>query len=73
MVDLKLFAKNDQQLQGLLNIVKQFSNDIWKEFKLNKCVKAKFSCRKLLKAKNIILDTTMVIKDLEPEESYIWG
>ena len=28
MVDLKLFAKNDQQLQGLLNIVKQFSNDI---------------------------------------------
>ena len=28
MVDLKLFAKNDQQLQCLLNIVKQFSNDI---------------------------------------------
>ena len=73
MEDLKLFAKNDQQLQGLLNIVKQFSNDIWKEFRLNKCAKAKFSGRKLLKAKNIILDTIMVIKDFEPAESYIWG
>ena len=28
MNDLKLFAKNDQQPQGLLNIVKQFSDDI---------------------------------------------
>ena len=27
--DLKLFAKNGQQLQGLLNIVKQFSDDTW--------------------------------------------
>ena len=38
MDDLKLFAKNDQQLQGLLNIVKQFSDDIRMEFGLDKCV-----------------------------------
>ena len=28
MDDLKLFAKNDEQLRGVLNIVKEISNDI---------------------------------------------
>ena len=71
MYDLKLFAKNDQQHdQGLLNIVKQFSDDIQMEFGLNKCVIATFFHWKVLKAKNITLDTTTAIKDLEPEESY---
>ena len=37
MDDLKLFAKNDQQLQGLLNIVEKFSDDIRMIFRLNKC------------------------------------
>ena len=70
MDDLKLFAKNDQQLQGLLNIIKQFSDDIRMEVGLAKCPKATFSRGKLLKANNITLDTTTIIKDLEPEESY---
>ena len=70
MDDLKLFAKNEQQLQGLINVVKQFSNNIRMEFRLDKCPKATFFGGKLLKAKNIILDTAKVIKDLEPEESY---
>ena len=43
MYDLKLFARNDQQHdQGLLNIVKQFSDDVQMEFGLNKCVIATF-------------------------------
>ena len=70
MDDLKLFAKNDQQLQGLLNTVKQFSDDIRMELGLDKCPKATFSRGKLLKTNNITLDTTTIIKDLEPEESY---
>ena len=70
MDELKLFAKNDQQLQGLLSIVKQFSDDIRMEFGLDKCAKATFFRGKLLKAKNITLNTTTIIKDLEPEESY---
>ena len=37
MDDLKLLVKNDQQLQGLLKIVKQFSDDIRMEFGLDKC------------------------------------
>ena len=70
MDDLKLFAKKDQEFQGLLNIVKQFSDDISMECKLDNCAKAIFFRGKLLKAKNITLDTTMVIKDLETEEKY---
>ena len=72
---LKLFAKNDQQLQDLLNIVKQFSDDIRMEFGPDKCAKATFFCGMLLKAKNITLDTITIIKDLEPEENYkySWG
>ena len=66
--DLKLFAKNDQQLQGLLNIVKQFSDDIQMKFGLDKCAKALFLRGKLLKS--ITLDSTTIIKDLEPKESY---
>ena len=74
MDDLKLFAKNDQQLQDLLNFVKQFSDDIRMEHELDKCAKATFFREKLLKAKNITLDTATVIKNLEPDEcyKYLW-
>ena len=47
--DLKLFAKYDQQLQGLLNIVKSFSHNIQMEFGQDKCAKATFFREKLLK------------------------
>ena len=40
------------------------------ELEIDKCVKATFFRGKLLKARNITLDTTTIIKDLEPEESY---
>ena len=36
------------------------------EFGLDKCAKATFGSGKLLKAKNITLDTKTVVKDLEP-------
>ena len=40
-------------------------------FGLDKCSKATFVRAKILaKPKNIALDTTTVIKDFEPEESY---
>ena len=70
MDDLKLLVRNDQQIQGLLKIVKQFSADIRMEFGLDKCTKATFFGGKLMKAKNMTLDTATVVKDLEPEESY---
>ena len=70
MGDLKLFAKNDQDLEGLLNTVKEFSNGIGMEFGLNKCAKASFVREKLQKTSSINLDIDTAIRDLNPEENY---
>ena len=40
--DLKLYAKNDEQLTGLLETVHKFSTDICMSFGLDKCAKASF-------------------------------
>ena len=40
MDDLKLYWKNDKELEGLLSTVKQFSDDIDMYFGLDKCAKA---------------------------------
>ena len=42
MDDLKLYSKNDNQLERLLNNVKIFSDDIKMQFGLDKCAKASF-------------------------------
>ena len=47
MDGLKLYAKNDKELVGLLFMVKQFSDDIGMKFSLDKCAKAKFIKGKL--------------------------
>ena len=70
MDDLKLFAKNDQDLEGLLNTVKEFSNDIDMEFGLDKCAKASFVRGKFQKTSSINLDIGTVIRDLDPEGTY---
>ena len=62
---------NDQELQGQLNILKQFSDDIRMKFGLDKCAKAIFFGRKLLTAKNITIDNTTVNQNLEPEVKYL--
>ena len=70
MDDLKLFAKNDQDLEGLLDTVKEFSNDIGMEFGLDKCAKASFVRGKLQKTSSINLDIDTAIRDLDPQETY---
>ena len=47
MDDLKLHAKNNKELEGLLSAVKQFYADIGMEFGLNRCAKATFRKGKL--------------------------
>ena len=47
MDDLKLFAKDDNDLEGLLQTVKKFSDDIGMSFGLDKCAKATFKRGKL--------------------------
>ena len=70
MDDLKLYAGNDEELEKLLKIVKEFSDDIGMEFGLDKCAKATFIRGRLTKSQNIQLDRKTEIKDLEQEETY---
>ena len=65
MDDLKPYAKDDSELEGLLRIVKGFSNDIGVEFGLNKRTKATFKRGKLEKSDHVRLDEETIIKDLE--------
>ena len=48
MDDLKIFASNDGELEGMLKTIKKFSKDIGMEFGLNKCAKASFKKRKTI-------------------------
>ena len=70
MDDLKLYGKDDNEIEGLLKIVKGFSDDIGMEFGLDKCAKVTFKRGKLMKKDNIVLDEGTVIKDLEQEGVY---
>ena len=68
--DLKLCAKDDSKLEGLLRIVKGFSDDIGMEFGLRKCTKVTFRRGKLEKSDNVRQDEETMIKDLEQEKVY---
>ena len=70
MDDLKLYASNDNELEGLLKTVKAFSDDIGMEFGLSKCAKATFKKGKLEQTKNVVLDDDSVIKELDQEGTY---
>ena len=70
MDDLKLFAKDDKDLEGMLLTVKKFSDDIGMTFGLDKCAKATFKRGKLTQTTSLELDRSTIIKDLEQEELY---
>jgi hypothetical protein len=67
---LKLYAKNDDQLETLLQTVHHFSNDINMTFGLDKCAKATFKRGKLTQTSNVELNIDTVIKELDQEETY---
>ena len=70
MDDLKLYGKNDSELEGLLRTVKTFSDDIGMTFGLDKCAKATFIRGKLKSTSSIVLDIDTKIKELDQEETY---
>ena len=70
MDDLKLFAKDDHELEGLLQTVKKFSDDIGMKFGLEKCTKVTFLKGRLEKSTSIKFDNSTKIKELEQEEVY---
>ena len=68
--DLKLYGTSDNQLTGLINTVKNVSDDIKMEFGLDKCAKASFKRGKQVSAEGIPLNDNQVIQDLDQAETY---
>lgn len=70
MDDLKLFPKVDDNLEGLLQTVRNFSNDIEMKFGPNRCAKAAFEIERLVKPVSINLGHNAMIKEPEQEKAY---
>eukprot|EP00795_Rhopilema_esculentum_P006461 gene6461-11909_t len=70
MDDLKLYAKNDGDLEGLLHTVKMFSDGINMRFGLDKCAKATFKRRKLAETSSIKIDENTNIEELDQKGTY---
>jgi len=70
MDDLKLYGKDDRDLEKLLVTVKTFTDDIKMEFGLDKCAKATFLRGKLTKTSDIVLDDENIIQEIDQEETY---
>lgn len=65
MHDLKFYARSDNDLKSLLEIVKDFSDDNGIEFGLDKFDKAMFKADKFVKSSNIVPDINIFIRNLE--------
>ena len=70
MDDLKLYGKNDKELDRLLCTVKKFSDDIGMEFGLYKCAKATFIRGRLTSMGEIKLNEDTSIRKLDLEGTY---
>ena len=69
--DLKLYATNDSQLNGLVKTVKKMSDDIRMDFELDKCAKTTFKAGKKVSTENIPITDETVIQDQEGTYTYL--
>ena len=65
MDDLKLFAKNEDQIDSLVNTVKNFSEDIKMEFGLPKCGVLIMKRKKAVKSEGISMPDEKMMKNIE--------
>ena len=65
MDDLKLFVKNEDQIDSLVNTVKIFSEDIKMEFGLPKCGVLIMKRGKVVKSEGISMPNGKIIKNIE--------
>ena len=70
MDDLKLFGKNEKQVDTLVNTVRIFSNDIGMEFGISKCAVLIMKRGKLCTCEGIVLPDKQVIRGLEEDDGY---
>ena len=65
MDDLKLFVKNEDQIDSLVNTVKIFSEDIKMEFGLPKCGVLIMKRGKVVKSNGISMSDENMMKNIE--------
>ncbi len=65
MDDLKLYARNKEELDKLLNVVKRFSDDIRMDFGLDKCAMLEMEAGKRVACRGIDLPDGQTIKEVD--------
>jgi hypothetical protein len=70
MDDLKLIAKSEEELQKQIQTVKNFCNDIHKDFGLDKCAKITFKKGKLTYSQNLVIDINREVQELDQGKTY---
>ena len=65
MDDLKLFAKNEDQIDSLVNTVKNFSEDIKMEVGLPKCGVLIMKRKQAVKSEGISMPDEKMMKNIE--------
>ena len=70
MDDLKLFGRNEKELDMLVNTVRVFSNDICMQFGVSKCGVLVMKRGKMSKCKGIEIPSGELIKEIDTEGGY---
>lgn len=70
MDDLKLYARGRKQLEGLLELVRKFSEDIGMSFGLEKCATVNVKRGKMSEEENIVLSDGREVASLRTEDRY---
>ena len=70
MDDLKLYSRNQKELDSLVQTIRIFSKGIGMEFGIEKCAMLVFEKGKIVKSVGIALPDGKVIKSLQEAENY---
>ena len=70
MYDLKLYSRNEKELDSLVQTIRIFNEDIGMEFDIEKCAMLVIEKGKIVKSVVIELPDGKVIKSLQEGESY---
>ena len=72
--DIKLFVKNEQELENLIQTVKIYSQDIKMEFGIGKCAMLVMKSGKRNMTEGVDLPNQVVIRTLGEKDAYnTWG
>jgi len=62
--DLKLYGRNDQEIESLVHTVRIFSEDIGMQFGIAKCATIKLQCGTVKHSDGIVLPNAQVIREV---------